>query len=583
MSVTLDGETLMPKDVAAVARAGERVAIADEARERVRQSRERVEDVLDAGEPVYGLNTGFGELVDERIPPAQVERLQTNLIRSHAAGGRRELDREAVRAMMVARVNALLTGYSGVREIVIDHLVAMLNEGVHPVVKSHGSLGASGDLAPLAHMSLVLIGEGEAIVDDPNLDLDPDSGGENARTPVDPPHRVSGEDALESIGLEALSLAPKEGLALINGTQLTVGLAALAVVDSEELVLAADVAGALTTEVTLATTATSDPAIHDVRPHEGQRRTAAHVRELTAGSEIVEAHRNCDRVQDAYSLRCLPQVHGAVRDAVSHLREAVEVELNSATDNPLVFAADAVDDRASGTDRAAVLSGGNFHGEPLALRLEYVRLALTDLAAIAERRIDRLLNPNLQEPHLPPFLAPESGLQSGYMIVQYTAAALVNESRSLGAAVTDNTPVSGGQEDHVSMSNQSALHVRRVLENTVAVVAAELVCGAQAAEFVGDAVEIRDGAEETESDLDLEPEPDDRKRDTVADEREDSSRPSLGTGTAAAYDCVRDVVPPLTDDRPVHEDVTAVVSLLEDGTVLERVADRCEVAEDGDL
>ncbi|MCU4741363.1 histidine ammonia-lyase [Natronoglomus mannanivorans] len=556
MTVTLDGETLTPEDVAAVARAGKRVTIADEARERVRESRERVEDVLESGEPVYGLNTGFGELVDERIPPSQVERLQTNLIRSHAAGGRRELDREAVRAMMVARVNALLTGHSGVREIVVDHLAAMLNEGVHPVVKSHGSLGASGDLAPLAHMSLVLIGEGEALVDGSTLDADSDAelDSGNPTTAVGPTHRVSGEEALESVDLEPLTLAPKEGLALINGTQLTVGLAALAVVDSEELLLAADVAGALTTEVTLATTATSDPAIHAVRPHEGQRRTAEHVRELTAGSEIVEAHRNCDRVQDAYSLRCLPQVHGAVRDAVSHLREAAAVELNSATDNPLVFAADAIDDRASGTDRAAVLSGGNFHGEPLALRLEYARLALTDLAAISERRIDRLLNPNLQEPHLPPFLAPESGLQSGYMIVQYTAAAQLNESRSIGAAVTDNTPVSGGQEDHVSMSNQSALNTRRVLENTVAVVAAELVCGAQAAEFVGEAVEI-------------------------GGESDAPTRPSLGAGTAAAYDCIREVVPPLENDRPVHEDVAAVVSLLEDGTLLERVADRCDAGE----
>ncbi len=532
MTVTLDGETLTPETVAAVARRGEAVRIKGEARERVRESRERVEDVLESGEAVYGVNTGFGELVDKRIPREDLETLQTNLLRSHAAGGRHELDREAVRAMMLTRINALLVGYSGIREVVVDRLLELLNEDVHPVVPSHGSLGASGDLAPLAHMSLVLLGEGEAWVEG-----DGDDGSDEA----DGPERLLGGEALAEIGAEPLSLAPKEGLALINGTQLTVGLAALAVVDSEELLLAADVAGALTTETTLGTTATSAPAIHDVRPHAGQRESAEHVRELTAGSEVVEAHRNCDRVQDAYSLRCLPQVHGAARDAVAHLREAVEIELNSATDNPLVFPAGRADDRASGTDRAAVLSGGNFHGEPLALRLEYVRLALTDLAAIAERRIDRLLNPNLQEEHLPPFLAPESGLQSGYMLLQYTAAALVNECRSLGSAVTDNTPVSGGQEDHVSMSAQSAFNTRRTLENARRVVASELLAATQAAEFV--------------------------------DRAFDAGALSLGAGTGAAYDAVRGVVPPLEEDRPVRGDVEGVVKLLEDGSLLESVGE----------
>ncbi|NGM71009.1 histidine ammonia-lyase [Natronolimnobius sp. AArcel1] len=524
MTVVLDGETLTPADVAAVARDDERVEIADAARDRVHTSRERVEDVIQSGEAVYGINTGFGELVDERIPPEKREQLQVNLLRSHAAGAGRELTREEVRAMLVARINALVKGYSGVRERVVNHLVTLCNEGVQPVVYSRGSLGASGDLAPLAHLSLVLIGEGEADID--------------ATESTDSPRRVSGQSALEEIGLEALSLEPKEGLALINGTQLTTGLAALAVVDGERLVTAADAAGALTTETTLGTTATSESAIHDVRPHAGQQASAANVRAFTAGSDVVEAHRNCDRVQDAYSLRCFPQVHGAVRDAIAHLRDAVEVELNSATDNPLVFAADRVDDRASGTDRAAVLSGGNFHGTPLALRLEYVRLALADLAAITERRIDRLLNPNLQESHLPPFLATDSGVESGYMIAQYTAAALCTEIRSLGPASTDNTPVSGGQEDHVSMSAHSALYVRRALESARWVVAAELVCGTEAADYL-------DEAFDTDESL------------------------SLGTGTAAARDLVREVVPPLaaTGDRPVRPDIEAVAALLEDGLV----------------
>ncbi|MDG5820985.1 histidine ammonia-lyase [Natronococcus sp. A-GB7] len=539
MTVVLDGESLAPEDVAAVARDDARLEIAEDARERVRDARERVEDVVESGEAVYGLNTGFGELVDERIPPEKIEQLQTNLLRSHAAGAGRELEREEVRAMLVARINALVTGYSGIRETVVDHLVAMCNEAVHPVVRSRGSLGASGDLAPLAHMSLVLIGEGEALVE---------------RTDEDDGERLSGDDALAEIGLEPLSLQPKEGLALINGTQLTAGLAALAVVDGERLVRGADAAGAMTIETSLGTTATADRAIHEVRPHAGQLESAREIRELTAGSEIVEAHRNCDRVQDAYSLRCLPQVHGAVRDALAHLREAVEIELNSATDNPLVFAGDRVDDRASGTDRAAVLSGGNFHGAPLALRLEYARLALTDLAAISERRIDRLLNPNLQEPHLPPFLAADSGVESGYMIAQYTAAALLNEIRSLGAASADNTPVSGGQEDHVSMSCQSALHVRTVVENATQIVAAELVCGAQAADYVDDAFE-------TDEPL------------------------SLGVGTSAVYDLVREVVPSLEADRPVHTDVDRVAALLERGlleeTIDRAVGDSAPIGDDG--
>ncbi|RQG93794.1 histidine ammonia-lyase [Natrarchaeobius chitinivorans] len=543
MTVELDGNTLTPEAVAAVARDGVRIEVSEAARERVRESRRRVEDVVESGEPVYGLNTGFGELVDERIPPEKLEALQHNLLRSHAAGAGRTLTREEVRAMMVARINALVTGHSGIREAVVDHLVAMCNGGVHPVVRSRGSLGASGDLAPLAHLSLVLIGDGEAFVEPPAGAES--AAGESTADRSEPAQRLAGDRALEEIGFEPLSLAPKEGLALINGTQLTTGLAALAVVDSRRLLLAADGAGSLTTETTLATTATSDRAIQDVRPHSGQRTTAANVRRFTAGSDIVEAHRNCDRVQDAYSLRCLPQVHGAVRDAVSHLWEAVEIELNSATDNPLVFAADRVDERASGTDNASVLSGGNFHGAPLATRLEYVRLALVDLAAIAERRIDRLLNPNLQEPHLPPFLAADGGVESGYMIVQYTAASLVNELRSLGPASTDNTPVSGGQEDHVSMSAQSAFHVRRALEDATWVVAAELVCAAEAAEYVQDAFDTTD-------------------------------RLSLGMGTGALYDLIRDVVPPLSGDRSPADDVQRVADLVSDGVV----ADELEQATD---
>ncbi|MEF8773342.1 MAG: histidine ammonia-lyase, partial [Halobacteriales archaeon] len=505
MTVELDGESLSVDDVVAVARAGEAVAIPGRARERVRESRARVEDVLDSEEVVYGVNTGFGDLVDERVPPDDLERLQANLVRSHAAAVGDPLPRAVVRAMLVTRINALAKGFSGIRESVLDLLVGMVNEGVHPVVPERGSLGASGDLAPLAHVALVLIGEGEARYD--GATDGPERG-----------PRLDGEAALARADLEPATLQAKEGLALINGTQLTVGLAALLVEDAWRAVRAADAAGALTTEVTMGTTAACDPAIHRVRPHDGQRVAARNVRRLTADSGIVEAHANCDRVQDAYSIRCLPQVHGAVRDAVSHLESAVETELNSATDNPLVFAreqlgpdptvtgerrgpADAVpgdagrtEHQASGTERAAVLSGGNFHGEPLALRLDYLVSATTELAAIVERRIDRMLNPHVQEPHLPAFLTDRSGLRSGYMLAQYTAAALLNESRAIGRAAADSTPVSGNQEDHVSMSAGAALDARRAVDNAVTVVGIELLVAAQAAEFVERAPEVDAGA-----------------------------------------------------------------------------------------
>lgn len=510
----VDGESLVPETVERVAREGAEIAIPETARKRVRTGRERVSDVVESGEPVYGLNTGFGDLVDTQIPPEKIDALQTNLLRSHATGTGDELDREAVRAMLLTRINALLSGYSGVRERVVDHLTTMLNEGVHPVVRSVGSLGASGDLAPLAHLCLVLVGDGEAVLEAP------DGGSVGERLP--------GEEALERVGLEPLSLKPKEGLALINGTQLTLGLAALAVQDAERLLRAADTAGALTTEVTMSTTANCDPVIQEVRPHNGQSVAAANVRRLTEKSTVVESHRNCDRVQDAYAIRCLPQVHGAVRDAVAHLRAAVETELNSATDNPLVFDAERVDERASGTAEAAVLSGGNFHGAPLGYRLDYLLTALTDLAAISERRTDRLLNPNLQESYLPPFLARDAGTESGLMIAQYTAAALLAECRSMGQPSTDNTPVSGGQEDHVSMSATAATQVRSAVSMVRRVVGIELLCGVEAARYI---------------DEDL----------------------SLGRGTETARGLLRDVVPPLDGDRPLHDDIDQVAELVKSG------------------
>ena len=526
MTVTLDGETLTIAEVVAVSRENEPVQLAEPARQRVREARDRVDGILDVGDPVYGVNTGFGELVDERIPPDRLAELQTNLLRSHAAGLGPELPRELVRALICTRINALLKGYSGIRLDVVDLLVAMLNRRVHPVIPARGSLGASGDLAPLAHLALVLIGEGDADVERVAEDAGHRSGAGRESTAVSV-ERYGGATALAEVGLEPVELRAKEGLALINGTQLTLGVAALLVHDADRVCRAADAAGALTTEVSMGTTAACAEPIHDVRPHAGQATSARIVRRLTSDSEVVESHRNCDRVQDPYAIRCLPQIHGAVRDAVDHLREAVDIELNSATDNPLVFPRRALDDRASGTDDAAVVSGGNFHGAPLAHRLDYLVAALTDLAAVAERRVDRLLNPNLQEDHLPPFLAAESGVESGLMIAQYTAASLVAECRSVGRAATDNATVSGGQEDHVSMSATAAMNARTVLRRTRQVVGIELICAAEAAEHLGDL--------------------------------------ELGTGTAAAHAAVRDVAPELAGDRVLTDDLRNVDTLVRSG------------------
>ncbi|ADB62880.1 histidine ammonia-lyase (plasmid) [Haloterrigena turkmenica DSM 5511] len=510
--VVVDGESLTPDAVERVARHGATVRIPEEARERVRESRERIVDIVESGQAVYGVNTGFGELVQERIPEDDIETLQQNLVRSHAAGTGRKLDQDEVRAMLVTRLNALVKGYSGVRERIVDVLAGMINEGVHPVVKAKGSLGASGDLAPLAHLALVVTGEGEATVE-----------GE----------RLPGGKALKRKNLEPATLHAKEGLGLINGTQLTVGLASLVVCDAERAMRAADIAGAMTTEATMSTTASSHPSIQRVRPHQGQTESAENVRRLTQNSEIVESHRNCDRVQDAYSLRCLPQVHGAVRDSIQHLREAVETELNSATDNPLVFPADDADDRASGTERAAVLSGGNFHGQPLALRLDYVTSGLAELASISERRMDRMLNPNVQEEHLPPFLTEGSGLRSGYMIAQYTAADLVSTNRSQGRPSMDSIPVSGNQEDHVSMSAQSAHIASETVNSTLRVVGIELACAAQALDFIEDCCP--------------------------------------GLGTHAAYHTIREHVPHLNEDRPIHRDITSMLAILRSDTLFDAV------------
>jgi histidine ammonia-lyase len=458
-SLLLDGQPLSLAEIEAVSLTHRRVAIAPAAQARMAASRATIEQILDAGQTVYGVNTGFGKLSDVRIPHESLAQLQTNLVRSHSAGVGSPLSEAESRAMLLLRANVLAKGFSGNRPALVDLLVAMLNAGVHPVIPEKGSVGASGDLAPLAHLALVVIGEGEAFF-----------RGE----------RLPGSEALRRAELTPLQLAAKEGLALLNGTQAMTAVGGLAVGRARRLVQLADVAGAMSLDALKGTPAAFDPRIHEARPHAGQIASAAHLIRLMEGSEIRESHReHCSRVQDAYCLRCMPQVHGAVRDVLAHVTGVLETEAGSATDNPLVFP-----ELSSKTqDPDGVLSGGNFHGAPLAYAFDYAAIALTDLAGITERRIDRLLNPDINE-GLPAFLSTDPGLSSGFMIAQIVAAALINECQVFATpSSTGSIPTDGGKEDHVSMGMTGALKLRSIVDNVERIVAIELMCAAQAIEF----------------------------------------------------------------------------------------------------
>ncbi|HYP25376.1 MAG TPA: histidine ammonia-lyase [Blastocatellia bacterium] len=451
--VEIDGGSLTLEQSAAVADGAE-VALAASAAQRVLTARRFVEEIIDKGEVVYGINTGFGALSDVMIPPDRLRELQVNLVRSHACGIGEPLPERAVRAMILQRANVLAKGFSGCRALVIESLLRMLNAGVHPVIPSRGSVGASGDLAPLAHLALVVIGEGEALY----------RGG-----------RMSGGEALARAGLTPLSLEAKEGLALLNGTQAMTAVGGLSLIAAERLANAADFTGAMSLEALKGTPAAFDYRIHAVRPHPGQMASARRLRELIEESEIRESHRDHEadpRVQDAYSLRCMPQVHGAVRDALGHARRVFEVEINSATDNPLIFA-----------EAKEVISGGNFHGEPLALALDYAAVAVADLGTISERRVERLVNPDLSG--LPAFLTPNPGTNSGMMIAQVAAVSLIAENNVLAhpASVT-NLPTSANKEDHVSMGMTSALKFDQIVKNVEIILAIELMCAAQGLEFL---------------------------------------------------------------------------------------------------
>lgn len=452
MLLRLAGDPLTLPQIAAVALAGVQPELDPAARARMTKSRELIERLLRENQVVYGVNTGFGKLSDLHIAPSQLLQLQLNLVRSHASGLGNPLSEEETRAMMLLRANVLARGNSGCRAVLVETLLAMLERRVHPVIPEKGSVGASGDLAPLAHLALSMIGEGESWF-----------GGD----------RISGGEALREAGITPVRLEAKEGLALLNGTQAMGAVGGLALLRAQRINALADLAGAMTLEALLGTPVAFDARIHQARPHAGQMEAASHLRQLLTGSAIRDSHLTNDpRVQDAYSLRCMPQVHGAVRNALSHARETIEIESGSATDNPLVFA-----------DEGDVVSGGNFHGAPLAMVLDYAAIAMTDLMSIAERRIDRLVNPDLNE-GLPPFLSPEPGLSSGYMIAHIAAASLLNEAKVLAhPASIDNVPTSGGKEDHVSMGMTSALKLRQIVDNAEQVLAIELMAACDGLEY----------------------------------------------------------------------------------------------------
>jgi histidine ammonia-lyase len=494
--VELNGQSLTVQQIADVAAGREHVALAAEARDRVERSRQVVERIVAEGRTVYGVNTGFGKLSDVSIDQSDLRQLQLNLVRSHSCGLGDPLPEEEARAMLLLRANVLASGFSGARPLVIETLIAMLEKGVTPVIPEKGSVGASGDLAPLAHLALAAIGEGEAYFKGERL-----------------PSAV----ALERAGVASLQLKVKEGLALLNGTQAMGAVGGLALHRAERLVRLADVSGAMTLEALRGTPVAFDERIHIARPHPAQIAVAAHLRELLSESEIRKSHLDNDpRVQDAYSLRCMPQVHGAIRTALAHAREVVEIESGSATDNPLVF-----------SDTGEVLSGGNFHGAPLALVFDYAAIALTDLLSITERRIDRLVNPDSNE-GLPPFLTAQPGISSGFMMLQVTAVALLNEAKVLAhPASVDNVPTDGGKEDHVSMGMTSATKLRSIVKIAEMATAIELMTAAQALDY----------------------------RAPLAP----------GRGVKQAYAIVRRLVAPVTADRPMANDIEEIANAIRRG------------------
>jgi len=498
--IVLSADGLSLEDLVAVARRGARVALSEKSKKAIRRSRNLVEQWVRQGKIVYGMTTGFGALSDVVISKEDTRKLQQNVLMSHAAGVGPALEEEAVRAVMALRIKDLARGNAGIRLETVQNLIELLNGNVCPVVPEKGSVGASGDLAPLAHLSLVLIGLGEVFYRG---------------------RRMSGKEALRRCGLKPLELEAGEGLALVNGTQVMTAVGGLATYDALQLSKVADVAAAMSLEVLMGSRTEFNQKIHRLRPHPGQAAAADNMERITQNSEIISSHKDCSRIQDAYTLRCSPQVHGATKDALSYTKKVIETEMNSSTNNPLIF-----------PETGDFLLGGNFHGQPIALCLDFLAIAVSELANIAERRIERLVNPFLSG--LPAFLVSEGGLNSGFMIAQYTAASLVSENKILShPACVDSIPTSANKEDHVSMGTTSARKCRDVVRNSEYVIAIELLCAAQA--------------------LDL------------------FTNMKPGEGTLVAYKAIRNEVSHLDKDRVLSKDIERVVAVMREGTLLSAV------------
>ncbi len=498
--ITLGVAGLTLEDLVQIARKNTGVELAEESKRRIVSARRLVNQWVQEGKVIYGVTTGFGALSGITISGKDTRKLQVNILKSHAAGVGKALDEQTVRAVLALRIKDLARGNAGIRLETVNQLIEVLNRGVYPVVPEKGSVGASGDLAPLAHLALVLIGLGEAIY-----------RGE----------KTSGVEALRRSGLEPLQLEAGEGLALVNGTQVTAAIGGLALYDAIRLSKLADIAAAMSLEVLMGSKTEFDPRIHELRPYPGQAAAADNMFRIVANSEIISSHKDCSRVQDAYTLRCSPQVHGATKDALSYAKGVLETEINSSTNNPLFIA-----------ETEEFLLGGNFHGQPLALAADFACMAVSELANISERRIERLVNPQLSG--LPAFLVSDGGLNSGFMIAQYTAASLVSENKILShPACVDSIPTSANKEDHVSMSTISARKLRDVTCNAEVVIAIELLCAAQAMDLFT------------------------------------NLRP--GEGSLVAYNVIRRVISSLEEDRVLANDISAIVQLMRDGTILESV------------
>lgn len=498
--ILLGVEGMNLEELVAVARQDAAIRLTAESEKRIRDARQLVEEWVREGKIIYGITTGFGGLSDVIISERDTRQLQKNILMSHAAGVGNIFNRETVRAILTLRIKDLARGNAGIRLETVQHLITLLNKGIHPVVPEKGSVGASGDLAPLAHLSLVLIGQGEAVYEG---------------------KRLSGLEALQQGGLEPLQLEAGEGLALVNGTQVMTAIGGLAVYDSARLAKMIDISAAMSLEVLMGTRTEFDQRIHRVRPHAGQLAAAANMDRLTKNSEIITSHADCCRIQDAYTLRCSPQVHGATRDAIAYVRSVLETEINASTNNPLIF-----------PDTDEFLLGGNFHGQPVALALDFLGLSVSEFANISERRIERLVNPQLSG--LPAFLVSDGGLNSGFMIAQYTAAALVSENKILShPACVDSIPTSANKEDHVSMGTISARKCREIVKNTEQVIAIELLCAAQAMDLF----------------TNMKP----------------------GEGTLAAYQTIREHIPHLDKDRVLSKDIETLAKGLRRGDILEAV------------